>query len=649
MPYLTFPVCNRSENTTLLHSLAISPDGRYLALAAEARGKRQLWLRPLDALEAQAMPSTEDATFPFWSPDSRYIGFFAQGKLKKIAVSGGPAQALCDVIDARGGSWNRDGVIVFSPSGNGGTAIQRISASGGVPVDVTGHIEGGPSRFPVFLPDGRHFLYSQGLQRRPDEAGLRISSLDGKENRRVLADQSSAVIAPGRLLFVRDKSLMAQPFDMTRGEALGEAFPVADGVSRTTNIVYAPLTASETGVLVYQRGTEADGGSQLTWYDRGGKMIGTAGNPDRIGDVALSADERSAVYTRVGGAKQNLWLMDLVRGTAQRLTNNFLDLRPHSSDRGDRVVFSSSRTGVWNLYQRPATGTGQDELLLATENPKFASQWSSDGRFVVYSELDPTTKFDLWVLPLGEGREQKPIPFLRSAFNEYSGRLTRDNHWMAYASDESGQTEVYVRQFPSGEGQWKISITGGGEPTWRGDGRELYFLTPKTVAVIGKRPVPLHPHDEMVGTRATLRMYVNSSNRARNGCNFRLHEMLATTTRRRQLRWLRGNSEADWLFRLGFRRAQTVPDGLSISTTPFSSYIPQKHSRRVNFEHKMCLSGFRVRNASRPSAARAQTRLALAASSLGPDVAERPRETLGTAAAVSGPPANPECNGEAGR
>jgi Tol biopolymer transport system component len=214
------------ENTTNLNSFSISPDGRRLAIAATVNGRRQLWLRSLDGLRFIPMPGTDDATYPFWSPDSRYIGFFAEHKLKKIAASGVPAQSLCDADDGRGGSWNRDDIILFAPS-SGLTAIKRVSATGGVPADVAERKKGSP-RFPLFLPDGRHFLYLL-IQASAEQNGVYLNSLDSKENRRVLPDASSSVVfAAGRLLFIRDNMLMAQPFDATSGRPVGEVFPVAE-------------------------------------------------------------------------------------------------------------------------------------------------------------------------------------------------------------------------------------------------------------------------------------------------------------------------------------------------------------------------------------------------------------------------------------
>jgi Tol biopolymer transport system component/predicted Ser/Thr protein kinase len=460
-------------NMTILHSFAISPDGRYLAIAAVVNGTRELWLRPLDALQAQPMAGTDGAYQPFWSPDSRHIGFFAQGKLKKISVGGGSAQLLCDAPNGQGGSWNRDDVIVFSP---GPASIQRVLAGGGVPADVS--TTTGFAGSPVFLPDGRHFLYLSG----GEQGGVYLSSLDGKENRRILTDQSSVVFAAGRLLFIRDNTLMAQPFDAAH-EQLGEApFPVAESVSFTTLAHYAPVSVSETGVLLYESSGVA-GANQMLWSDRGGKLLEVIGLPGPVFEPAIAPDEKSLVFRRSRAfesevRRADLWLRDLTRGIDQRFTTDAsFKLVPFWSPRGDRIAFTSSpRPGSSDLYVKAASGTGQAELLLHTANPKFISQWSRDGRFIVYTEFDSKTRADIWVLPMDEGVERKGIPFLRSEFNEHFGQLSPDGHWMAYTSDLSGQSEVYVRQFPSGEGEKRISIAGGEQPRWRGDGRELFFL-----------------------------------------------------------------------------------------------------------------------------------------------------------------------------
>jgi serine/threonine protein kinase/Tol biopolymer transport system component len=461
------------ENTTDLHSFAISPDGRYIAIAAEVKGKRQLWLRTLDALQFQSMPFTEDAMYPFWSPDSRYIGFFAQGRLKKIAAAGGPAQTLCDAPDGRGGSWNREGEIVFSPSGLVGNAIQRVSAGGGVPVAITR--TKGEHRFPVFLPDGRSFLYAATLES-PETDGVYLASLDGKENRRILKDQSTVVYSAGRILFVRENTLMAQPFDAVSGQAQGEVFPVAEGVSLTSS--RTPVTVSETGVLLYERSSVAGRGKQFVWYDRAGTVLGVVGDPGDVFDPAISPDGKSVVYRRNIPTTSDLWIRDLVRGGEQRLTTDAsFNFAPYWSPKSDRIVFASNRhSGILNLYQRLAFGSAQDEPLLANESNKVPTQWSPDGRFLVYRQSDMQGKWDIWTLPLDGSTERKPSRFFHSEFNSLFGQLSPDSHWLAYTSDESGHREVYVRPFPAAEGQWQISIVGGEQPRWRGDGKELFFF-----------------------------------------------------------------------------------------------------------------------------------------------------------------------------
>jgi serine/threonine protein kinase len=461
------------ENTTNLQGFAISPDGNLVAMAAEVKGKRQLWLRALDSLQVRPVPGTDEASFPFWSPDSRYIGFFAQGKLKKIAAGGGPAQSLCEASAGRGGSWNRDNVIVFSPAFSTGVAIRRVSAAGGVPSDVTK--SGGGSEFPVFLPDGRHFLYVfRGAS--ADQNGVYLSSLDGTENRRVIPDVSSVVFAAGRMLFVRENTLMAQPFDSKSGRAAGEVFPVAEGISTTLALGYSPVTASETGLLLYESGGDFSR-NQLAWYDRGGKLLGTVSSPSLVLDPAISPDEKSILFRRVSDMTQDLWLWDSNRRTEQRLTTDgSINTTPFWSPKGDRMVFASSRAGAANLYQKSTSGTGKDELLVASDNGKQPTQWSHDGRFIVYSEIDPKTRSDIWVLPMDGATKGKQFPFLRSEFNEYEGQLSPNSYWMAYTSDESGQPEVYVRPFPEGEGKTKISIAGGDQPRWGGDAKELFFV-----------------------------------------------------------------------------------------------------------------------------------------------------------------------------
>jgi serine/threonine protein kinase len=502
-PLLRYTVA--APNKASVHSLAISPDGRMAVLATFIEGKRQLWLRQMDALQWQAMPGTDDARYPFWSPDSRYIGFFAEGKLRKIAAGGGPSQTLCDAADGRGGTWNRDDVIVFSPAGAPTDGVlQRVPAAGGVPTVIL--TPGTRVLFPAFLHDGNHLLYTTaGMS--AEQNGIYVVSLNGKENRRILADASGAVwVSPasgarnGHILFIRENNLMAQPFDAGSLQISGDVFPVAEGTGLTNGTYYVPVTASDTGVLLYSRSSASGTNAKGAWFDRSGKPLGPAGDLANLAVPAISPDDKSVVFMRVqnGLPISDLWVRDLARGTETRFTNDpSVNWAAFWSPKGDRIVFSSNRGGTYNLYVKNSSGSEPEQILLKNGNNKLPSQWSQDGKFVVYLEVDPKSKYHIWVLPMEIAeQDRKPIPFLQTEFNEMMGQLSPNGHWMAYMSDQSGRREVYVRPFPHAEGQWTISAAGGDQPRWRGDGKELYFQAadgklmsvPVTRAVEGPKP-----------------------------------------------------------------------------------------------------------------------------------------------------------------
>jgi len=476
------------EKSILSEFVAISPDGRQLAFVAITEGRSLLYLRPLDSVGARALPGTEGAFGPFWSPDSRSVGFFAGGKLKRVEVTGGPPQTLCEASQGGGGSWSREGVIVFAPSRQGG--LYRVSSAGGQPavvtrVDETRRVNS--HRWPHFLPDGRRFLYYARAAER-ESAGVYVGSLDSppdsRQARRLIGSDSLAVYTrPGHLLFARDRALMAQAFDAEQARLSGEPFPLAEKLAGSIYVGFAAISASDTGVLAYRTGAGLR--TQLTWFDRSGKPLGTAAPPGEDFHFALSPDERRAAAARRSADQSatDIWLADLSRASFSRFTlEPAIDWAPVWSPDGRRIVFASDREGPYNLYWKDSSGAGNEELLLKTGEIVYSCDWSRDGRFIAYEARNPKTGADLWVLPLGGDR--KPVPFLRTSFWESRAQFSPDGRWIAYMSDESGRNEVYVQSFAGiggagvseSGGKWPVSTEGGAEPKWRRDGKELFYL-----------------------------------------------------------------------------------------------------------------------------------------------------------------------------
>jgi Tol biopolymer transport system component len=456
-----------------LSSIAVSPDGRWLAFTAVTGGKVQLWIRALDSPDARPLAGTVGAQFPFWSPDSRFIGFGTGSKLKKIALGGGAAQTLCDAGVFYGGTWNRDGVIVFSMLGFG---LYSVPASGGTPTLLIARDQSN-YHSPSFLPDGRHFLYAM-LGARQDVNGVYVGSLDGGVKERLLSAPSGATYAPpGYLLYVRDAALMAQPFDAVSRSFTGEAITIADKIAREPNFSRDQYSVSETGVLVYDPVPNRQS-KQLVWVDRTGKAIGTSPAPGSFTTPSLSPDEMRAVVERVNleSDSRDIWVQDLVGGGTSRFTfDPGDDVNPVWLSDGSRIVWASNREGSYKLFSKAASGVGEEQRWSTSERLTIATSRSFDGRYVVSYELDPATKRDIWIRPL-DGKQQ-PFAILQTPANEIGGPVSPDSRWLAYASDETGDYEIYVLSFPDVRGKWQLSTGGGIGPVWRQDGKELFYYS----------------------------------------------------------------------------------------------------------------------------------------------------------------------------
>ncbi|HXJ44774.1 MAG TPA: protein kinase, partial [Bryobacteraceae bacterium] len=456
----------------------VSPDGtRLVFVLTDATGKTLLYLRVLDSLTAQPLVGTEGGGWPFWSPNGREIGFFAGGKLKKIDLAGGQPITLADAPVPRGGSWNVEGVIIFTPLPPGPTL--RISASGGAATPLnTIDIEHGeyPRWSPQFLPDGRHYLFHSSGSRRPGTRAICVGSLDSPETKTILISDFTGVYAPpGYLLFRRETTLMAQKFDAARFELSGDPFAIAEQIGFDGLTYKTLVSVSAQGVLAYE--TPGAGKTQLAWFDREGKPLGVAGEPGDYSDLALSPDNKRVAFYQVDAATGNadIWLMDLASGSTSRFTfDPAVEFMPVWSPDGSQIVFTSFREGGANLYQKASTGAGQEEALYRSPLAKIPTDWSRDGRYLLCETVDPKTRFDLWVLSISG--DHKWEAFLQTPFNESRASFAPNGRWIVYESDESGRKEIYVQSFPSTGAKWEVSTSGGSQPHWRSDGKELFYL-----------------------------------------------------------------------------------------------------------------------------------------------------------------------------
>jgi Tol biopolymer transport system component len=477
------------------NDLALSPDGRTLAMVAYSAqaNNYMLWTYEVGGHRTSWLEGTQGASYPFWSPDGKFIGFFADGKLKKVDVLGGQVQVLCDAPNGRGGTWNRDGVILFTPDSLG-LGLFRVSSSGGSPVEVTkpdttrseqSH------RWPVFLPDGKHFIYlAANFIGQLENNAIFLASLDSQERRLLVSTSANAAYAePGYLLYLRDnKTLVAQPFDRRRYVLSGEPRALSEEVLYTPLVDRAVFGVSSGEVLVAQTGKFASL-SQLTWLDRGGKPAGTVGMPGSYSNVHLSPDGRRVVtdQTDPDGRKLDIWIHEPAQGATTRLTfDPGADQAPIWSPDGKQILFGSNRKQLgFNLYLKNADGSGSDEQVADLGAAVvFPLDWSRDAKYILFGKGN-----ELWYLSWPE-RVAKPL--LQAKWTVRNAQFSPDGRWMAYASNETGNWEIYASSFPSGAGKWQVSSGGGQEPKWRQDGKELFYLSAdgKMMAVAVKTGLP---------------------------------------------------------------------------------------------------------------------------------------------------------------
>ena len=470
-------------------ALAISPDGRRIAYAARDGGGTALFSRPLDTEGTTKLPGTEGASRLFWSPDSRWIAFFSGGHLKRVESEGGPARNVAETSVLLGGTWNAAGEILFGSD----KGLQRVLAAGSPPARVTLKADGkelSDAREPYFLPDGRHFLFLAGSG---EDAAIYAGALDSTDAKRVVAAESNPVYAaPGYLLYHRDGTLYAQRFDAAKNALAPDSVRVADGLPHSQGGA-APFAASHSGVLVYRSPADrtvapladagrTDGGvgspPPLSWWSRDGQ-VAPASSPARWIGVDLSPDGKRIAAHRHDGAGGDVWVFDVGEQTPTRFTFDGAqdNSSPIWSPDGLRIAFASRRNGKWGLYTKVADNTRAEELVVETEFPAIPMSWSPDGKRLVYSVVDPKTGGDVWSVAVdGDGTPQKPAAILQTPADERNPQVSPDGQWLAYSSNETGRSEVYVRPFPQGPGRIQVSVDGGVYPRWRRDSRELYFL-----------------------------------------------------------------------------------------------------------------------------------------------------------------------------
>jgi len=500
--------------------VVISPDGTKLSFVATGPGGTRIWIRPLRDSAARPLPGTDGATFPFWSADSGKLGFFAKEKLYTINTVGGPPLPVCDAPAGRGGTWNRDGVILFAPAFR--SAVFRVPATGGQPQPVTtvDEMKHTTHRWPEFCPDGRHFLYiavAHGAAESKDNA-LYLASLDGGEPKLVLHGGVNGAVAAGRLLYVRQNTLLAAPFDVTTAQMLGEPSVVATGVLYDVSTWHAGFSVSDNGLLAFHSGT-AGGAIQFARFDRSGKKLGDIGEPANFGSLSLSPDG-TRIATEITGSDTNVWIYEVARGVRTRLTFEYgSDQAPIWSPDGKQVAYGFMHHAQPNVSRhiccRPAIG-GDEEVLYTSSDDCWPTDWSHDGKYLLMSrgKYIGGNPSDIWVLPLFGDRE--PYPLIQTPFTETQARFSPDGQWVAYQSDESGRNEIYLIPFapaaaqddataePPRGGKWQVSSHGGTFPRWSKHGKELVYVSGGVTSELTAVEIELSPTGVKIGAPRQL-------------------------------------------------------------------------------------------------------------------------------------------------
>jgi len=517
-------------------SIAISPDGQKIVYAGASADGMRLWLRSLNSITAEPLAGTDGGSLPFWSPDNKSIGFFADSKLKTLELQTGLLGTIADVTYPYGGAWTPDGTILFAPNA-AGPIFQVSATAGGKPEPLT-RIEGLQSshEFPQLLPDGRHFLlYVLGNPR-----GIYIGQFGASTIQRLPIDtDSQGVYTSGHILFINQRTLFAQDFDATKLLLSGTPVPIAQQiVIDSFNI--AALSASAAGPIIYRAGSTG-GQRQFVWLDRNGKEIEKVGDPDDAGPQvpSLSPDGQRVTVNRTVNGNIDLWMFDVTRGLPRPVTSAATSEGAAIwSPDGTRIVFTSNRNGAYDLYTKPTTGIGSEDLLVLNPENKAAGKapvdWSPDGRYILYRSASPSTGFDLWAKPFkGEGKE---FPVVQTPQDDRDGQFSPDGNWIAYQTTEASRFEIFIQQFPSGE-RFRVSPNGGAQVRWRHDGKELFYVAmdgrlmavPIEYSSDGKTPKPLAPvplfPTHIGGALAPRQQYMVS----RDGQRFLMNTLVSET------------------------------------------------------------------------------------------------------------------------